>query len=99
MLTVTLTNLFVCVRLFYVRVQCCQRLGLGGSYTAWTARDRREVQFILGLPQPLVPIRTFWLESTPGLDLKKVRFYYHKFPVNAGLGELLPQIGRSISPQ
>jgi len=38
MLTVTLTNLFVCVRLFYVRVQCCQRLGLGGSYTAWTAR-------------------------------------------------------------
>lgn len=57
-------HLFVCVRLFYVRVQCCQRLGLGGSITAWTARDRRELQFILGLPHPLFPIRTFWLEST-----------------------------------
>lgn len=69
-ISVTLTNLFVCVRLFYIRVQCCRRLGLGGSITAWTAQSEIGVQFILGLPQPLFPYRTFWLESTPGLDRK-----------------------------
>jgi hypothetical protein len=57
-------HLFVCVRLFYVRVQWCRCLGLGGSITAWTERDRASIHTRSVLPQPLFPIRTFWLEST-----------------------------------